>query len=139
MCEDDNEPKSYLINLRSCQMNEYNDKSNEEHLLMSEFDQECSLLQPSSFPLLYKESSRNGSLNFDNIPHSFINLDKMVLSYSHDVELLPIPKFESVINLETFPSQIPRSIIIKENTYFQSTLPSQLLKSSCMDSCSNQF
>ena len=105
-------------------MNEYNDKSNEEHLLMSESDQECSLLQPSVCPLLYKESSRNGSLNFDNIPHSFINLDKTTLSYSHDVDLLPILKFESVINLKTFPSQIPRSIIIKENTYFQSTLPS---------------
>ena len=29
MCEDDNEPKSDLINLPSFQMNEYNDKSNE--------------------------------------------------------------------------------------------------------------
>ena len=95
MCEDDNEPKSDLINLPSCQMNEYNDKSNEEHLLMSESDQECSLLQPSSCPLLYKESSRNGSLNFDNIPHSFINLYRAVLSYSHDVDFLLVLKFES--------------------------------------------
>ena len=94
MWEDDNEPKSDLISLPSCQMNEYNDKSNEEHLLMSESDQECSLLQPSSCPFLYKESSRNGSLNFDNISHSFINLDKTVLSYFHDVDLLHVPKFE---------------------------------------------
>ena len=120
-------------------MNEYNDEPNEEHFLMSESDQECSLLQPSSCPLLYKESSRNGSLNFDNIPHSFINIDKVVLSYSHDVDFLPVPKFESVTNLENFPSQIPKSIIIKENTYFQSTLPCQLLKSSCMGSCSFKF
>ena len=97
MCEDDNEPKSDLINLSSFQMNEYNDKSNEEHLLMSESDQECSLLQPSSCPFVYKESSRNGSLNFDNIPHPIINIDKAVLSYSHDVDFLPIPKFESVM------------------------------------------
>ena len=99
------------------------------------------MLQPSSCPLLYKESSRNGSLNFDNIPHSFINLDKTVLSYSHDVDFLLVPKFESVIDLKTFPSQIPRSVIInhkEDNTYFQSILPSHLLKSSCMGSCSNQ-
>ena len=43
MCEDDNEPNNELINLFSFQMNEYNDKSNEEQLLMSEYDQECSL------------------------------------------------------------------------------------------------
>ena len=120
---------------------EYNEKSNEEQLLISESDQECYLLWPSSCPLLYKESPRNGSLNFDNIPHSIINLGKAVLSYSHDVYFLPVPKFESVIDLKTFPSQIPRSIIInhkEDNRYFQFTLPSQLLKSSCMGSCSNQ-
>ena len=96
MCEDDNEPKSDLINLPSCQMNEYNDKSNEELLLMSESNQECSLLQPSSCPLLYKESSRNASLDFDNIPHSLINLDREVISPSHDVDLLSLPKFENL-------------------------------------------
>ena len=56
MCEDDNKPKNDLINLPSFQINEYNDKSNEEQLLMSESDQECSLLQPSSCPLIYKQS-----------------------------------------------------------------------------------
>ena len=32
MCEDDNEPKNDLINLPSCQMNEYNNKSNKEQI-----------------------------------------------------------------------------------------------------------
>ena len=85
-------------------MNEYNEKSNEDHLLMSEFDQECSLLQLSSCPLLYKESSRNGSLNFDNVPYSILDIDKVVLSYSNNVNLDPVSKFESVIDLNTFPS-----------------------------------
>ena len=72
---------------------------------------------------------------------TLLNLDKVVLSYSWNVDLDPIMKFQSVIDLKTFPSKIPRSIIIshmEENTCFQSTLPSQLLKSSCMVSCSNQ-
>ena len=85
MC-DDNEPKNDLIKLPSFQMNEYNEKSNKEQLLMSGFNQECSLLQPSSFPILHKESLRNSSLNFDIIPHSIINLNKEALSYSHDVD-----------------------------------------------------
>ena len=44
-----------------------------------------------------------GSLNFDNIPHLVPDLDKVVLSYSHDVDFLHIPKFENVIDLKTFP------------------------------------
>ena len=122
-------------------MNEYNNKSKDEQLLMSEFEQECSLLQSSSCQILYKESSRNGSLNFDNIPHSILNLDKVVLFYSHDAGLVLVPKFERVIDLKTFSSQIPRLIITnykKGNTCVQSTLPIQLLKSPCMVLCSNQ-
>ena len=103
----------------------------------------------SSSLIDYEEPSKN---DFDSIPHLILDRDESVFHlgdpYPHRENFDPTPnseiisRFKSVIHLKTLPFyQISRSIIINcmgKSTNFKSTLPSQLLKSSCMGSCSNQ-